>query len=111
MIASSKKVGLLTEKVTTGKFQPKDSYTHLRTIHPANLLDFARGDFRRKHAQWKIKSHDLQFTLQSQQILSKQSVVKKGGSFSVDSLLIKPGGEDELLDSSMPSLSPAVSNI
>uniref|UniRef100_A0A7E4VUJ7 Fork-head domain-containing protein n=1 Tax=Panagrellus redivivus TaxID=6233 RepID=A0A7E4VUJ7_PANRE len=29
------------------------------TIHPANIEDFARGDFRRKQAQWKVKSHDV----------------------------------------------------
>lgn len=29
------------------------------TIHPANLEDFSKGDFRRKQAQWKVKSHDV----------------------------------------------------
>ncbi|KAI6182799.1 Forkhead box protein D1-like protein [Aphelenchoides bicaudatus] len=38
---------------------------HYWTIHPANFADFARDNFSRKHAQWKIKSHDLQFTLQA----------------------------------------------
>ncbi|KAI6219513.1 Forkhead box protein A1-B [Aphelenchoides fujianensis] len=32
---------------------------HYWTIHPANLADFSNGDFRRKHAQWKVKAHDV----------------------------------------------------
>ncbi|KAH7721983.1 forkhead domain-containing protein [Aphelenchoides avenae] len=31
---------------------------HYWTIHPANTDDFLKGDFRRKQAQWKVKSHD-----------------------------------------------------
>ncbi|CAD5206819.1 unnamed protein product [Bursaphelenchus okinawaensis] len=30
---------------------------HYWTIHPANLADFLKGDYRRRQAQWKIKSH------------------------------------------------------
>uniref|UniRef100_A0A914Z013 Fork-head domain-containing protein n=1 Tax=Panagrolaimus superbus TaxID=310955 RepID=A0A914Z013_9BILA len=75
------------------------------TIHPANIEDFSRGDFRRKQAQWKVKSHDVQIfanqfapfpmlpfwhSIQSHhpfQSPSKITVAKKPSNFDVASLL------------------------
>lgn len=71
--------------------------------------DFLKVGICSKHAQWRIKSHDLQFTIQAheqnvRQILSQiEPAQKRPNNFSIESLLVE--SKDELNDS-MPTLSP-----
>ncbi|KAI6202903.1 Fork head domain protein [Aphelenchoides besseyi] len=91
---------------------------HYWTIHPANLPDFSRGDFRRKHAQYKVKTHDIrEFALHAHSAQVRQwcleqmnqtteSSNKKIVGFDVNSLLDEPKADNRTIESPPPSLIP-----